>query len=82
MPNQLNQTQPIEPIEPGDYNLILRNAAKGDKEINTSATTTISQLKAQYPGNVRLFYMGKELKTGNISTNNIKTEMTILVLLN
>jgi len=26
--------------------------------------------------------MGKELKTGNISTNNIKTEMTILVLLN
>ena len=42
MTNTLNQSQPVEPIEPGDFNLILRNAALGDKEINTSGNTTIA----------------------------------------
>jgi hypothetical protein len=46
MSNSLNQHQPIEPIEPGDINLILRNTTKGDKEINTSECTTIAQLKS------------------------------------
>lgn len=68
-PLQIPEAPPPENVnlEPGQILITLRNFKAGDKKLTVYNNTTVEELKQHYNGkNVRMVYMGKEMKTGTL----------------
>ena len=81
---------PSAPVIKSENHILLkfRNALRGDLDLSLHRSTPISQVKHMYidclkskdtiyPEDIRFFTLGKEMKTGDLQSYNLKDEMTI-----